>query len=461
MNKQFHPPDVAQGVTRALAHRIATLRYEDLPAEIILIAKHCILDWVAVAVQGAREPLVAILAEQVATEGGSDHAALIGRDRRASPRQAALVNGAASHALDYDDINVRMMGHPTAPVLAAALALAESRTASGRDLIAAFVAGYETECQIGEAVAPSHYARGFHATGTIGTFGAAAACAHLHRLAGNEVAMALGIAGTQAAGLKSMFGTMCKPLHVGKAGENGLLAAELAAHGFTSRADVLECQNGFAGAYADDLRTIHQFSSGGSAYHIADNLFKYHASCHQTHAAIEALRALQTEYGFASSDVVSATLRHDAGAGAICNIARPNTGLEIKFSLRMIAALALTGVDTAAVASFSDATALDPDLQALRDKVEVIFAQDWPLTRSEVVVRLADGRTLEGSYDSGLPEKDLGKQQTKILVKFRSLVGPVLGFRRADDVASDILSIERQGDLKHLTSQLIHGQGQE
>src|SRR5882724_3602279 len=425
MNEQLRRPDVAQGMTQALAHRIATLRYEDLPADVIAVAKHCVLDWVAVTVQGAREPLTTILAEQVAAEGGGDCATLVGRNRGASPRQAALVNGAASHALDYDDVNIRMMGHPTAPILPAALALAESRGASGRDLVAALVAGYETEYEIGEIVSPSHYARGFHATGTVGTFGAAAACAHLCRLDGNTVATALGIAGTQAAGLKSMFATMCKPLHAGKAGENGLLAAELAARGFNSRTDVLECANGFVATHADGARPLHQFSSGSGRYHIVDNLFKYHASCHQTHAAIEALRALQAEHGFSCADVVRVTLRHDAGADTICNIACPSTGLEIKFSLRMVAALTLAGVDTAEVDSFSDATARNPGLQALRDKVEVTFARDWPLTRSEVTVQLADGRVLDGSHDLGVPEKDLGRQQTKLIAKFRLLVGPV------------------------------------
>ena len=458
MNRQLQRSDVAQGVTQALARRIATLRYEDLPADIVAIAKHCILDWVALAVQGAREPLATILAEQVAAEGGSDCATLIGRSRGASPRQAALVNGAASHALDYDDVNIRMMGHPTAAILPAALALAESRGANGRDLIAAFVAGYETECEIGEIVSPSHYARGFHATATVGTFGAAAACAHLLGLDNRAVATALGIAGTQAAGLKSMFGTMCKPLHVGKAGESGVLAAELAARGFDSRTDVLECANGFIATHADGVRPLHQFSSGGGKYHIVDNLFKYHASCHQTHAAIEALRALQVEHGFSCSDVVRVTLRHDAGADAICNIARPSTGLEIKFSLRMMAALTLAGVDTAVVANFSDARARDPDLQTLRDKVEVTFSRDWPLTRSEVTVQLADGQVLEGGHDSGLPEKDLGRQKTKLLAKFRLLVGPVFGLRRADNIAADILSLEQKSDLKHFTSLLVHEQ---
>src|SRR6202046_5341155 len=125
MNKQLPRPDVAQGVTQALAHRIATLRYEDLPADVITIAKHCVLDWVAVTVQGTREPLVTILAEQAAAEGGNDCATLVGRDRGAAPRQAALVNGAASHAHDYDDVNIRMMGHPTSAVLPAALHLGE------------------------------------------------------------------------------------------------------------------------------------------------------------------------------------------------------------------------------------------------------------------------------------------------------------------------------------------------
>jgi 2-methylcitrate dehydratase PrpD len=307
-------------------------------------------------------------------------------------------------------------------------------------------------------VSPSHYGRGFHATGTVGTFGAAAACAHLSRLDGNAVATALGIAGTQAAGLKSMFGTMCKSLHAGKAAENGLLAAELASRGLNSRSDVLECANGFAPTHADGIRPLHQFSGGGSEYHIADNLFKYHASCHQTHAAIEALRALQDEHGFSSSDAIKVTLRHDAGADAICNIARPSTGLEIKFSLRMMAALTLAGVDTAVVTNFSEDMAREPGLQELRDKVEVTFARDWPLTRSEVSVHLADGRVLNGRHDSGQPERDLGKQQARLLAKFRLLVGPVVGVGLADDIAADILSLERQADLKHLTSRLAHEQ---
>src|SRR5262249_14371887 len=153
--------------------------------------------------------------------------------------------GAAAHALDYDDVNVAIPGHPSVAILPGLLALAERQRASGRDVSTAFVAGYETACRIGIALLPGHYHLGFHATGTIGSLGAAAACARLLGLSAMARAAALGIAATQAAGLKAQFGTMCKPFHAGKAAQNGLLAARLAARGFTSRDDILECAQGF------------------------------------------------------------------------------------------------------------------------------------------------------------------------------------------------------------------------
>src|SRR6185312_9609642 len=224
-------------ITRELARRTAALRYDELPLDIRQWTRHCVLDWLGVTLAGAREELSQILAADAAEQGGTPMARLIGRDAIVPTQQAALVNGAASHALDYDDVNMTLGGHPTVAVLPALFALAEANGASGAALIAAFVAGYETLCRVSALVAPGHYARGYHTTATVGGFGAAAACANLLGLDAAGTATALGIAGTQAAGLKSMFGTMCKPLHAGKAAQNGLLAATLAARGFTSRAD--------------------------------------------------------------------------------------------------------------------------------------------------------------------------------------------------------------------------------
>src|SRR6185437_6393991 len=172
---------------------------------------------------------------------------------------------------------------------------AEERGATGRDLIAAFIAGYETACRTGMAIRPGHYGRGFHATGTVGAFGGAAACARLLGLDAEATGRALGIAGTLSAGLKSQFGTMCKPFHAGKAAQNGLLAARLAARGFSSRPDLIECEQGFAATHAPEFRPERALAEPKRGFHIYNNLFKYHAACYMTHAPIECGRQLRAQ----------------------------------------------------------------------------------------------------------------------------------------------------------------------
>src|SRR5208282_5374636 len=167
----------------------------------------------------------------------------------------------------------------------------------GREVVAAFVAGYEIACRIGMALRPGHYNLGFHSTATVGSFGAAAACARLLGLDAETTATALGIAGTQAAGLKSQFGTMCKPLHAGKAAYHGLLAARLAARGFTARPDILECAQGFARTHSPDFNPERALATPPGGFHLRNNLFKYHAACYLTHAPIETARKLRAQHG--------------------------------------------------------------------------------------------------------------------------------------------------------------------
>ena len=315
-------PTADAAVTLEIARRAAELSYDRLPPEIRLLARQCLLDWLAVTLAGAGEELSRILREEAAEQGGNEMATLIGDTRKAPTQQAALVNGAASHALDYDDVNMAMGGHPTVPIVPALLALAEARGADGRQFITAFVAGYETLCRVGALVAPGHYAQGFHATATVGSFGAAAACAHLLGLDAEATAVALGIAGTQAAGLKAMFGTMCKPLHAGKAAQNGLIAASLAARGFTSRADVLECPQGFARTSSPDFRVEAALANPPGGWHLRRNLFKYHAACYLTHAPIECAREIRGRLAGEPDAVAEAVLRVDAGASKVCHISR-------------------------------------------------------------------------------------------------------------------------------------------
>lgn len=272
------------GVTRALANYSSGLRFDDIPAEVRTVVRHCLLDWLGVTLAGSREDAARIVREEAMEQGGAPQATLIGAGQRTSIGQAALVNGTASHALDYDDVHFAFLGHPTVTVVPALLAVAERDGRGGRDFLTAFVAGVEIGSRVGEYVTEAHYARGHHATGTLGAFSAAAGTARLLGLDAETSATALGIAATQAAALKSMFGTMCKPLHAGKAAANGQYAALLAKRGFSSRADAIECSQGFADTQSPVTETDGVLDGFGERFHTRNVLFKYHAACYGTHS---------------------------------------------------------------------------------------------------------------------------------------------------------------------------------
>ncbi|MDA1098261.1 MAG: MmgE/PrpD family protein [Proteobacteria bacterium] len=436
-------------ITEGLARSAAELRFEDIDADSLAVAKQCLIDWFAVTLAGAVEPLTGYLLAEAAEEGGQPRATLFGAGAKGSLAQACLVNGAASHALDYDDVNLAMGGHPTAQVVAAVLAVAEDLGATGRALLTAFVAGYETECRIGSLVAPSHYQKGFHVTATVGSFGAAAGVGHLLGLDAEAMARAMGIAGTQAAGLKAQFGTMCKPLHAGKAAGNGLLAARLARRGFTSRLDILETSQGFADTQSDDFRDQHALRAPRRGFHVRENLFKYHAACYLTHSTIEILADLRDEGQITPDQIDNVILSVDPGHLKVCNIQEPGTGLEVKFSLRHTAAFALAGKDTASIGSYSDANALAPELVALRRKVAVA-GDGGPSTLATARINLHDGQSLERSVDVGIPAEDVVAQGLKIDAKFRSLTVPLVGETVAAALLADLHQLEKLDDASQL-----------
>ncbi|HZT52321.1 MAG TPA: MmgE/PrpD family protein [Stellaceae bacterium] len=437
-------------VTAALAEKCVAIDCDAIPDEVRAVARQCILDWFAVTLAGAREDLSRIIAAEAAQEGGTGAATLVGHGAKAPPLLAALVNGTTSHALDYDDVHLAYVGHPTVVILPALLALAEAEGLSGRALLAAFAAGYETLCRVGVLVAPGHYALGFHATATVGSFGAAAGCAHLLRLDPARTAVALGIAATQAAGLKSMFGTMCKPLHAGKAAQNGLLAARLAARGFSSRPDVLECGQGFAATHGPDYHPEAALGAAPGGWYLRGNLFKYHAACYLTHAPIECARAVARRPGFAADQVREIVLRVDRGADKVCNIPRPRTGLEAKFSLRQTVAMALAGVDTASLESYSAARCAEPGLVALRERLRIEFQEGWPTSRATLAVTMADGARLEAEHDSGIAAADVAAQGRRIEAKFMSLAAPIIGAAKAARLSEAVQAIERAGSVAEI-----------
>ena len=437
-------------VTAELAKRATALAWRDFPDDLLERTKQCLLDWFAVTVAGAQEELTDILVREAIEDGAKGPASLVGRSETTLPSTAALINGAASHALDYDDVNFAMHGHPTVTVVPALLALGEQRKASGRLFVESFVAGYETAGRIGRLVEPSHYDRGFHATATVGSFSATAAAGRMLGLSDTQLAVAFGIAATQAAGLKSNFGTMCKPLHAGTASEHGLRAARLAAKGFTARGDSLECDQGFASSQSNHLNTDDALGEPPSGWHLRNNLFKYHAACYMTHAPIECAKEIRLKSNFPPERVKKIVLRLDAAADKVCNIANPTTGLEAKFSLRQTVAMALTGVNTASLESYNAAITQEPRIKALRDKVAIDFRTEWPHALAEMAIQLDDGTTLEARHDSGIPWSDVAKQRNALETKFDSLVTPVLGAagaKRLHDAIDRIDTLADVGDL--------------
>jgi 2-methylcitrate dehydratase PrpD len=437
-------------VTAEIAKRAAALAWQDLPDDLVERTKQCLLDWFAVTIAGAQEDLTNILIAEALEDGAKGPATLVGRSETVLPSTAALINGAASHALDYDDVNFSMGGHPTVTVVPALLALGEQMKASGRLFIESFVAGYETSGRVGRLVSPSHYQKGFHVTGTVGSFSAAAAAGRMLGLDDRQLAVAFGIAATQAAGLKSNFGTMCKPLHAGTASEHGLRAARLAARGFTARGDSLECDQGFASSQSDHLNAEAALGEPPSGWHLRNNLFKYHAACYLTHAPIECAKEIRLKNNFPAERVQKILLRIDSGADKVCNIPNPTTGLEAKFSLRQTVAMALTGVDTANLDSYNEAVTQEPRIRGLRDKMAIEFQPHWSHSLAEMAIQLDDGTMIEVTHDSGIPWADLEKQRQAIETKFNSLVTPLLGAagaRRLHDAIERIDSLTDVGEL--------------
>ncbi len=429
--------------------RLRTLHFDDIPPEARRVARQCLLDWFGCALAGSAEPLSHILRETVLDGATHGAASILGSTARAGLRDAALLNGAAGHALDFDDTHTAMHGHPTAPVLPAALALAEGRNVDGEALITAFVAGVEAAARLGLYIGDEHYRIGWHPTGTIGTIGAAVACAHLLGLDDERWRAAIALAGTNAAGLKASFGTMAKPLHAGSAASRGLLSAQLAAGGFTGAPDIVDAPQGLAEAAANGKLNNDALASAGNRFLIADMLFKYHASCYLTHAAINAASNLRSTR---VDDIERITIRVNPSLLAICAIPEPRSGLELKFSLRGTVAMSLLGLNTADTATFNDTTAADRSVVSLRDRAEVVTDADARSTAVEVTVTTAGGSQMVGSDDTGEPNRDLDLQESRLRAKFAGLATPIIGGAAADRLGDALLSLDAATSVRDVAA---------
>ena len=327
-----------------LAKRITALRYDDLPPTAVYWAKVGILDTVGVTLAGNSDPSARIVNGVLAAAPGP--ALVFGSDKRVGALDAALINGTAAHALDFDDCNNTLGGHPSAPMLSALFALAEQNGASGRDFIAAYVAGFETETKISLGVNFYQYTRGWHPTTTIGVFGAAAACARLLCLSDERTATALAIAASFASGIKSNFGTMVKPLHIGHCARDGLFAALLARDGYTASPVAFEHKQGyfevFNGAGNYDAAKI--LPAWGKPWDIVEPgiAIKQYPCCGSTHPAIDAMLMLVRQHDLKPQQVERIDSWTHARRLAHTNRPDPQSTFDAKFSAQYCLARALT-----------------------------------------------------------------------------------------------------------------------
>jgi len=361
-------------VTDRLARFIVATDYDSLPEEVVTAAKRAVLDTLAVTLAGYREEASRIVTDYVRELGTVGEAGVVASGFRAAASEAALANGTMAHALDYDDVSTSMLGHPSAPLLPAVLALAEKTGASGKDTIVAFVLGFEVECKMGLAIGAGHYARGWHATSTLGSLGAATACAKLLRLDLAATRATLGIAASLAGGTRQNFGTMTKPLHAGIAARNGVMAASLAAGGFTADATIIEAPLGFLHLFgAGDHDAEKAVASLGQPFAIVSPgvSVKLYPCCYATHRALDAALQLQGEASTEPGRIGRVEVKVSRGTAIPLIHHRPQTGLEGKFSMEYcLAAALLDGRVTPA--SFSDEAVQRPEAQKLLRRVEMV-----------------------------------------------------------------------------------------
>ena len=384
-----------------LAKRASAINVDTVPEEAVCIAARAFADTIGVALAGCQADFIDGIERVLETQTDSGPANKIGRPGRCSVLQAAVINGTAAHALDFDDCSTTMGGHPSAPIVPALLALAQARGASGAAMLSAYLAGAELEMRLARGVMPHHYEKGWHPTATLGVFGAAAASAHLIGLDAERMATTLAIAVSMASGLKSNFGTPIKPLHVGQAAYNGVLAAQLAEKGLTANHDAFDHEYGFfrvlngADTYAPE-RALADWD--GPMEVLAPGIaIKQHPCCGSAHSAIDAALAIRGEYGpLRAADIASIETWTHRRRLAHTNRPQPRTGLDAKFSVQFLTGKALTS-GIIRLSDFEDADFLDADALQLLPRTKSHPHDETNEYLGRVKVTLTDGHELEGS----------------------------------------------------------------
>ena len=439
----------ATPVTAALARYVVHSQPSDVPAAVRQEARRSFLNWMGCAVGGSRHETVDRALAALAEFAGQPTTSLLGRPERLDALNASLINGMASHVFDFDDTHLKTIIHPAGPIAPAILALAERQPVSGADFLHAFILGVEVECRIGNAVYPNHYDIGWHITGTAGVFGAAAAAGWLLKLDEQQMRWALGIAGTQSSGMREMFGTMCKSFHPGRAAQNGLMSALLAAKNFTSSEHVLEAPRGFAHVMST-ARDFSRITDGlGETFEIALNTYKPFACGIVIHPSIDGCVQLRNEFGLKEGDIERVELQVHPLVIELTGKKTPRTGLEGKFSVyHSVAAAILWGA--AGESEYSDARVLDPAAVALRERVVATARGGVCEDEVHVKILLKDGRVCTRHVVHAKGSLKVPMSDAELEEKFRRLAVGVLPAAQTDALIAVCWSIDQLSDASEI-----------
>jgi len=447
---------VEDSLTQYVTDWALGLSYEDIPERVREQAVEHILDGYGLALSGHVEEGHTILRHYVATVGGKPEVQVFGTPLRAPAELAALTNGLAMHAMDYDDTQLStnpesvygLLTHPTAPVLGGASAAAELMGAGGRQMLVAYVAGTEVACRIADAANPRHYQDGFHSTGTIGPFGSVVAAGKIFGLSRDQMLQAFGIAAALGGGLRENFGTMTKPLHAGEAAQAGVFAARLARDGFTAARTILEAKRGFYHAAAGGYEADRILGRLGNPFFFEDPgiSIKPYPSGSLSHPGQDAVLALVREHDIRPEDVEEAV----AGTNSVMPNALiynlPQTALEAKFSFPFFLAIAILRRKVG-VAEFTDEVVRSPDVQAMMKRCHHVVdpeidARGFQHMETKVTIRLRDGRVYEKTEiaATGHPDKLMSKEQLE--AKFFECADLAIPRDQAQQAATMIWNIE-------------------
>src|SRR4029077_14521901 len=438
-----------------LAQFVVDFPTEDVPADVLHLAKRCLMNYSGVALFATLDPAIDILLDLLRAEGCAPAATVLGSGFKTSAQNAALANGFLGHLEDYDDTHTTVI-HPSAPIFPAALAIGEQRTTSGKELLAAFVIGAEVACRIG-LVITAHFREGaahWHITNTCGVLGAAAAAGRLLKLTEEQMVYAFAIAGTQACGVREVFGSMCKPFHAGKAAQNGTMAALLAQRGFTGTDGIFEGARGLVGVMASGHDITEATKDLGTHWELPQNGLKPYACGQANHGFIDAALALRKQPG-----VTPQTIKHIQGsveqfAPALVRRRHPRSGLESKFCYYHSVAAAL--IDGQALpAQFTDQRAADPAIESLRNRIDFDEDPSLPRRAVRVTLELNDGRTYTENVEhpTGTPGNPMS--DTMVQEKFHGLASAVLGVEKADKAQNALWNVYTMPAVSRLIPLLL------